>query len=131
MEFNEFIYLSNKLEVMSDLISDGDLFLPIRTKLNDLNNFLKVAETDVLITAGAVTSIPIVTTTQNLLNNGEKVTIVDPVSGVTVEVTLSADAGSGSESLSITSHTFTADVPVGSGIYFKMVDLLAKVYVII
>ena len=113
---------------MTDLISDGDVFLVVATKLNNLNGFFQVAETNVLITAGAVTSIPIVTLTQNLLRSGKKVTIVDKITGVVSEVTLAANAASAAAALTITSHTFASDVPSGSAIYYKYTDLLNSIY---
>lgn len=110
------------------LFNDSDVFLLIRTKINNINDCFQVAETDVTITAGAVTSVPIVTLTKNLLPSGEKVTLVNKLTGEAIELTLSASAASGATALTITSHTFAEDITTGSAIYYKYTDLLASIY---
>lgn len=113
---------------MSNLYEDGDLFLPIRTKLNAVNELFKIAETDALIVAGATTSIPVTTIAQNLLISGAKVTLMDINTGETHELTTTSNVQSADEAISVSSYTFTDDIAVGSGIYFKYKDLLTVVY---
>jgi len=109
---------------MINLYEDGDLFLPIRTKLNNLNDFVRIATTDVIITAGAVTSIAIETLITNGAASGEKIVLLDITTGEAHDLELSASMDNADTAITIVSHTFTADVPVGSGIYYRMIDLL-------
>lgn len=113
---------------MSDLFNDLELFQTIRAKINGLNTYFKIAETDVLISAGAVTSIPVVTVTQDLLFSGDKVWLADLDTGTAVELTLADDIQTGDTALTVVEYTFADDVPIGSHIYYKYSDLLSKIY---
>lgn len=113
---------------MSDLISDGDVGLLIRTKLNGILDLLKIAETDEAITAGAVTTVPIVTTSGNLLASGETVIMIDQETGEAYTLTLAAALLSSATSMTISSYTFAADVASGAKIYFPMTKFLSIVY---
>lgn len=115
---------------MSNLYENGSIFLEVRSKINAVAGFLKIAETDVLITAGATISIPIVTLTKNLLGTAQitKVQLLHATTGIIHELTLTAGMFSADVALTIASYTFPDDVPVGSGIYLKLEDLLAYIY---
>jgi hypothetical protein len=109
---------------MENLFEDGDSGLLIRTKINAADGCFKIMETDVLIAAGAVESIPVVTLTKSLIWSGQKVTLVDIITGETHELTLADHAEDSDTYLTITSYTFASNIAVGSAIYYKFSDLL-------
>jgi len=113
---------------MANLFENNDTGLLIRTKFNVADGCFKIMETDVLVGAGAVTSIPVVTLAKSLLTSGEKVTLVDITTGESHELTLAADAESSDTDITITSYTFASDIAVGSAIYYKMTDLLNHIF---
>jgi len=113
---------------MVELFDDGENWLSIRKKINESIGAFQIADTDVLIAAGAVTSIPITTTAVNLLKSGDLVQLVDIVTGERHELTLSADLAAAATEISVVSYTFPSDIAVGSPIFFNMTSLLAKIY---
>lgn len=111
-----------------DLFEDGDNRLPIRTKLSALAQISAIAITDEAITAGAVTSIPVATLVANISASLTKVLMLNIDTGEVYELALSADALAGAGSISITSYTFTADVPTGCPIFLWGVDIAILLY---
>jgi hypothetical protein len=114
---------------MVDLFNDGDSRLPIRLKINGLAKAFQIADTDVEITAGATTSIPVTTTTMDLLDSGDTVILVDATTGTMHELTLSADLQSGATAIAVNSYTFTSNIPVGSIIFPSMKVICNKTYI--
>lgn len=114
----------------TDLFANGDIGLLIRTKVNNLNGYLQIAETDTLIAAGATTSIPIVTLTKNLKLSDWTLPLilVDILTGEEHTLECTTDIVATDTAIAVTSYTFTTDIAVGSAIYVKMEDLLALLY---
>lgn len=110
------------------MITDGEVFLPIANKLNALNGYMAIMTTDTIVTAGTVTSIPVTTLTQNLLKSGDVVHLVVSDTGVTYDLTLTADAVNTDTAIAVSSVVITDDIPAGSYIYFSIADLLTKIF---
>lgn len=113
---------------MADYFANGDTRLPIRNKINALSGCMKVFETDVLISAGATTSVPVVTLTKSILPTGYTVILVDANTGDQHTLTLDAAALNADTALTIVSYTFPSDIPVGSFIYVNIIDILNTLY---
>jgi len=113
---------------MGNIITEGDTSLLIETKLNNLNSLFQIAETNDTITAGNQTSIPVTTTTQDLLFAGDTIYLQDDDTGELHALTLDGDLLSGEAVIGITSHNFATDIQAGAKIYYSYADLLNRIY---
>jgi len=109
---------------MADWIADGESVLSFRNKLINFNNQFKITETDVIITAGAVTSIPVTDFGDGVLKSGDVVYLEDNTTYQLHALTLISDYTSGDDAMAVSSVTFATDIPVNSAIYFSIKSLL-------
>ena len=116
---------------MTDLFQDGSVRLSIRKKLNNSIGALKINETTTTIPAGYIGSIPVNAAPGNQLFAGSVITLVDTDTGESHDLTLSSNFTNGQTSIRINSHLFETDVQAGSPIFYKMTDLLSKLYGVI
>lgn len=114
---------------MADWIADGEIGISIRNKLINFNNQFRITETDAVITAGAVTSIPVTDFISGVLYAGDVVYIEDNTTYELHALTLSANYTAGDNALAVNSHTFATDVPVNSAIYLSFKSLIAAIRV--
>jgi hypothetical protein len=112
---------------MADWIADGCTVLELRNKLINFNNKFRITETDQVITAGAVTSIPVTDFDSNVLLAGDVVYLEDNTTYALHALTLSANYTNGDNALTVNSITFATDIPVNSAIYFTIKDLLKAI----
>lgn len=113
---------------MSDWIENGEQSYLWRTKMNNLNGMLRINITSDVITAGAITSIPIVdlgSPYDYILQSGDVIYIEDIETGDLYPVTLNAySAACPLPHLSCNSWTLPKDLIAGCSIYFSVKDIL-------
>ena len=102
-----------------DFYANGTSWLVVRTLINTLADICKVGETDDTITAGAVTSIPIVDSQYNSLRDNDYIYLVDPATGTAHLLHLADAIEVEDTAITIDEYTFTTDIPAGAKFYIS------------
>lgn len=108
---------------MADWIANGETVLSLRNKLMNLQSMFGITHTNAVITAGAVTSIPVVVFDGGVLYSGDVIYIEDNETYEMHPLTLTADY-TGGASITVSSHTFLTNIAVGASIYFSLKRLI-------
>lgn len=121
-------FITNQ-EVVLPNISDG--LLPTSTARNEirtskLNTISKVATVSSPIAAGTITSISISSMTDAIISKNDVLTIVNPATGQSENVTASANIETGAVSISVNSVTLANNYGIGSYIVYGGARLVRK-----
>ncbi len=87
---------------------------------------MTITSTNVTIAIGEATTIPIVDIGSTLLKSGDKITLIDKVTGERHFLTLNADQSSGNTTLTIVAYAFDSVIIIGSCITLQAKDLIQQ-----
>lgn len=77
---------------------------------------------------GTITSVPITALgSDGLISSGDVITLLNPQTGATQELTVTADVGTSDTSISVSSTLLTEDYPTGSQVMISGQELLEKI----